>query len=497
MMLFKKVDFHKQKERKDLRYGDYIQIRSFGNSQQLSNHSNNQAGSGGNGDVKRIGKVGEGWLVCETNYSGFKPQVKYRRVKNNEFRNLLAYDSIFEIVPPKISMWGQKIDFNGKDYATVSFRHFLTGNLLTYKKISEIQDSGYTHDYTKEELTGKTVQLSESFIDFSRNWIEDKENKKLMEKIIGKKDEFAGPNGQSFSQYLSELYIKTYSICIVKESSSGEDMGLMSSNIIQIMDHENNILEINPEEKIYMNRDIKCAYYNNHYYSLCISEMSTLDVNFLNEDSGDTFYMKHVDVNIISDIIYYVSALEPLTGILNSKTFTIDQIAEGELAIKKLGNFIKMKGRNSGNTFTGSADDYSKQIQNAFKELSIIDVCIKFVYLYIGYEIPNHEEDYELFLNSVIKLLHLTCQYNQLNCYYIFQWHKLFTGMILGEINLDSGRPCRVDVDKLMTTIFSTTGINISVVNNIIDPLLKNYSFERYDSKRLNLLYSLFKIPEG
>jgi hypothetical protein len=69
--------------------------------------------------------------------------------------------------------------------------------------------------------------------------------------------------------------------------------------------------------------------------------------------------------------------------------------------------------------------------------------------------------------------------------------------MILGEVNLDSGRPCRIDVDKLMTTIFSTTGINISVINNIINPLLKNYSFEKYDIKRLNLLYSLFKIPEG
>jgi hypothetical protein len=37
---------------------------------------------------------------------------------------------------------------------------------------------------------------------------------------------------------------------------------------------------------------------------------------------------------------------------------------------------------------------------------------MKFIYLYIGYEIPSHEEDYELFLNSVIKLLNLACQDN-------------------------------------------------------------------------------------
>lgn len=145
MMVFKKVEFWRQKERKDLRYGDFIQIRSFGNTGQQSgsNQQNQQGGTGGAGDIKRVGKVGEGWLVCESNFSGFKPGVKYRRVKNNDFRNLLAYDSIFEMVPPNISMWGQKIDFLGKNYANVSFRHFLTGNLLTYQNLNDLGESTF------------------------------------------------------------------------------------------------------------------------------------------------------------------------------------------------------------------------------------------------------------------------------------------------------------------------------------------------------------------
>ena len=69
--------------------------------------------------------------------------------------------------------------------------------------------------------------------------------------------------------------------------------------------------------------------------------------------------------------------------------------------------------------------------------------------------------------------------------------------MILSETNLDSGKPCRIDVDKLLTTIFTNTGINISMVNNIIDPLLGHYSYEKYDIKTLNLLYSLFRIDDG
>ena len=93
--------------------------------------------------------------------------------------------------------------------------------------------------------------------------------------------------------------------------------------------------------------------------------------------------------------------------------------------------------------------------------------------------------------------MNLACQDNQFNCYYIFQWYKLLVGMILGEVNLDSGRPCRIEVDKLLATIFDTTGINVSVVGSIINSLLDNYSFEKFDIKRINLLYSLLKIPEG
>jgi hypothetical protein len=122
---------------------------------------------------------------------------------------------------------------------------------------------------------------------------------------------------------------------------------------------------------------------------------------------------------------------------------------------------------------------------------------MKFIYLYVGYKMHSFQEDYELFLNSVISLINLTCVDNQFNCYYVFQWYKLFVGMILGDINLDDSEPCRIEVDKLLTTIFDTTGINTSVVTSIINDLLDNYSFERYDIKRINLLYDLFKIPEG
>ena len=86
---------------------------------------------------------------------------------------------------------------------------------------------------------------------------------------------------------------------------------------------------------------------------------------------------------------------------MRSNQFTLDMIAEGELVIKRLTLFLKSGGPANGQ---GSSKDskgfsLSKQIQNAYRELSILDLCMKFIYLYVGYEIPRYEEDYELFLN--------------------------------------------------------------------------------------------------
>lgn len=107
--------------------------------------------------------------------------------------------------------------------------------------------------------------------------------------------------------------------------------------------------------------------------------------------------------------------------------------------VKKLASFLRTEPKLDDGSQADISDGktINKQVQNAFRELSIIDLCMKFMYLYIGYKMQQFQEDYELFLNSVVSLINLTCLDNQFNCYYVFQWYKLFVGMILGEINVD------------------------------------------------------------
>lgn len=66
------VNYSRQRGRKDLRYGDFIQIKSDGPT-----------------------KFSQGVLTSEINYSGFGPDVKYRIITNSEFKDVLSFDSIF------------------------------------------------------------------------------------------------------------------------------------------------------------------------------------------------------------------------------------------------------------------------------------------------------------------------------------------------------------------------------------------------------------------
>lgn len=66
--------------------------------------------------------------------------------------------------------------------------------------------------------------------------------------------------------------------------------------------------------------------------------------------------------------------------------------------------------------------------------------------------------------------------------------------MILGQVNPDRQGPCNVDVDVLLSTIFDQTEFNSSVIDTL-EPLLSTHSFQKYDIKALNLLFSLVKSP--
>lgn len=132
------IDYSRQKDRKDLRYGDFIQIKSFGRTQ-----------------------FSQGFLISETNYSGFAPSVKYRIIKKEEYRDIVAFDSIFQIVPEDVSQWGKELNFEGKNICKISLKHFLSGNLLTAKKVD-----GFS-----------VPVLSEDFHSYCHSWINDPQNK--------------------------------------------------------------------------------------------------------------------------------------------------------------------------------------------------------------------------------------------------------------------------------------------------------------------------------
>jgi hypothetical protein len=135
------------------------------------------------------------------------------------------------------------------------------------------------------------------------------------------------------------------------------------------------------------------------------------------DTSEDTFYFEHVSTETINRTVHYVSMITPMLKIFNSRKFDIDLFYEAEQAVKRL---TQLMSRSYDGTRKLEKGVYSKQVQNAFRELGIIDLCIKYIYMFIIYDVGEYQEDLELFLNTIIKLLDTTCYDNDLNCYYLF-----------------------------------------------------------------------------
>ena len=479
------VNYSRQKDRKDLRYGDFIQLQSVGLG---------------------LSKFKKGYLASETNFSGFGPSVKYRIATNPVYKELITFDSIFQIIPIEMSQYGLPLEFKGRNSSKICLKHFLSGRLLTFKT-------------SKNEFVGKetSLVLSEDFMDFAKRWMQDPKNEKLIKSRTKEEGMFLLNNTlmrslkksstivekkkmEHLKEFIAKQYFEHYTIVIVREAAADEDQNLLTSNLLEINDHQNNTLVINNKEnnsyKGYSDQKT-CTYFESSYYKACQDDLQINDITFIKKKKSesflDTFIMQHVGISTINKIIHYVSILTPLIKVLQSQSFTLDLISEAENAVKKLTSLLKTSYDQTKQLEKGLI---SKQVQNAFREVSILDLCVKFIYIFVTHKISKHREEFILFLNNVIILLDAACSNNKLNCFYVFQWHNLFIEMILKTINPSDDEKCKINVDQLISTIFEVTGLSPEKTNITINNLLQQHTYSRCDIKELNLLFSMIKAPK-
>lgn len=470
------VNYCKQKERKDLRYGDYIQLQSTG-----------------------LNRLTKGLVVCETNFSGFSPEIKYRIVQNAAYQELISFDSIFQIVPQDIAQYGQTLSFKGQNSCSLSLKHFLSSRMLTF-----------TPSGSKEE--GFSPVLSEDFYSYANRWLEDpanrdiinekkREEENIKESVMKKsKSTQSLINGINQNEQLlniiSKNYFNEYSIKVIREAAADEEQILLTSNLLQISDNNDYILKVKKTDAdIYTvsSTDRKCEYYQHFYHKVADSDFKTYAMETVQKGSVDTFFMLHVSLKTISRIIHYVSCLTPIISISERLEISPDGISEAEGAVKKIKRLLDHDYQ------TGEALEkgvYSKQVQSAIRELGIFDLCMNLLYFYNIYIIEEHSDDFVILLNNIVNLMATSCRDNYLNCYYLFQWHKLFSAMIMGTATPKRKGMCSIHVDRIVSVIFEITEFNRSVTSTI-DPLLERHSFQKYDLKCLNLLFALIKTPKN
>ena len=117
---------------------------------------------------------------------------------------------------------------------------------------------------------------------------------------------------------------------------------------------------------------------------MCTKDIRTLEAAFVPQNSNDTFFMEHVSIETINRSVHYISMLTPLLKIFGARKFDIDLIHEGEQALNRLTMLMK---KSYDGTRTLEKGVYSKQVQSAFRELGIMDLCIKYIYMFIIYDV--------------------------------------------------------------------------------------------------------------
>lgn len=460
------IDYDSQEGRKELRYGDYVRISHYS---KLTYDKGN--------------------IVSDSNFCGFSPKAMYKNYINIEEAQKGDLTSVFQLIPPRLDSWGSNLRFSHEYRKKVLLKHFITGRYL----------------YVTPD---KEASLSESFSEFAQTWIKQPHHLKQITKAINAK-QIEESKAQAAIECFDEFFEK-YSIVFAKDK--GDDEGrLIINNGVYLSCNEGQCLHI--EIKLNVDNEIngdmspkrrrrthrqnngrQCRYYEPNFYE-SISESVRYDSLIpTNQGSADVFALEHVYFSEISQAIQFSSLLIPIAAISEQKKITPAMLGKAIDSIIELCILLK----NPEAEESGDEVLYAN-IQSNYRELPILDTCVRFLYDYIMFGLnKSSDKDFHNLLNHLILLMQMSCKDNKDNCSYLFQFYSLFVSIILNRVWVTlPSHNCDINLDDLVGALLRTTGYNAPVAEEWISIILEEIRFEKYELKRLNLLIDLFTIQDS
>lgn len=456
------IDYSPQKERKELRYGDFILLKSH--SQKLTK------------DIT---------LCADSSYGGVDAQVLARvSTFQDEDEGLFPVEGLFQIIPLSMNNWGHSLDYGTESEMGFSIRHFLSGRMLITSKPSD----------TDAEAGPSRLQLSETFYEYFKN------------------REFNNDPEQEAIEFL-----KKNQLILLREISFDEDSTLDINNYFQ-MKSNNKYLQVQLDNISVSNNELnkKCPFFLQNFYNNMATEKEVfyMKQKFGTQNNSDTFFIDYFRIKDVARLVDYSVLALPLVSVSQYDKVVPEMIASAEQHVNKIIRKIKIDSSQHSQTSLSTLDELS---QSMLRYSQILDLCMRFIYLYNLKDfgkyvegntrsklssVANLKQTYELFVGKVIKLVIISCRENPTNAFYMLQWEPLFTGMILGTVRKNQYlMKCEVDVDRILEIILQevdhTGKYKVQIYENVCSKMLENFEFSNYDIKSLSLLVSLFKSPKN
>lgn len=479
----------------NLRYGDYVRMSMIN------------------------GSYSTGYLLCETHFSGFHPEIMYRHStkRQNDIDKNSTISSIFQLVPRNMSDYGKLLHVkdNLKSESSVHIRHFITGRFLHLGNSAlgphnsnesddsfENQGEGNSQNSDDNSLNynGQIMirpTLSESFHKFAIDWFKNPENIKFFKDI-----EFEGDfsddrmnklRKKNITQACIDDYFDSFEVQVSRDKNIDSPVFDFDQRIHL---KKNNRFSIKVNDKYDLNSmpiyDKECPFYNPSFQKLSIQKFTTQFIEIIDEkeDEADPMLLYQVDFDEIKEALSIVQLMRPLLKMIEMESYNMDSLQDGQDTIEELCYILV-----DVSVTLGEEDILIPRVQNAFRDLSVIDICIWFLYQYVAKDLKGNDY-YENFLNCLIVLLEKSCKQNLLNSYYLFQWNELYIGLILNNIwkpNIHSlDEVCTIDIDQLISIIMKKNSFNSIVAKEFLPKVLDSIDFEKYELKTIQLLIDLF-----
>lgn len=440
--------------------------------------------------LSKLDKSGLGnALFCQCNQSGLVDVPLIKFIRENKYKDMRGYESIFQIIPKRSELLGKPINFNENNEVMIYLRHYLTGKFLYFSREENIlklaQDYGVFFEYIHEIRSTRQSEYKDAYKEYQKimsdESIKDKQvmikNKfpSSMVKLFKSTDQIIETEDRYDDQYLREI-----SLTLVK-FTKGETSNLQNSSYFSIRTHEGTYIKaLQDTDRLEKLIKEKAKEVNDSFFEKTFNIEEFYGLHFCtgtNEaKEADFFYLeqpKDLDYNpkqmdyCLSDLVRYC---------FNNSTISTN-LTSASIAVQFLKHEIK------------SPSMTKNEFQNYLRESCVIDILMKVLIKIYNSDFEKNSSSLISLFNKCIAILGIFVQENEFSANYCYQWKKFYS-KFLEDPRLLRGK---TNMNYFIAKVFEKTGNYDKYLEFNLKPICKSIEFKYYDRPKLRQFLEMLR----